>query len=102
MLLSHGLEHVRNLLSESCLLGDDCDHCNWETVYGVLSWHGMEDGDFVQPIGQHIHEGSEYSNYGLNWVHCQAWLHSHGFTDAEMYGSDCSDALIDWNKHQEP
>jgi hypothetical protein len=59
-----------------CLPGDDCDQCDWENLYRVLSRHRMEDNDLVRMIGQQFHEGSELSDYNISWVHRQAWPHA--------------------------
>ena len=49
-----------------CLPGDDCDQCDWENLYRILSRHRMKDGDLVQMIGKQFHEGSELSGYDIS------------------------------------
>jgi len=39
-----------------CLLGDDCDQCDWENLHRVLSRHRMKDDDLVEMIGKQFHE----------------------------------------------
>ncbi|KAL1967555.1 hypothetical protein VTN77DRAFT_3070 [Rasamsonia byssochlamydoides] len=56
-----------------CLPGDECDECDYENVYQVLSRHRMDDGDLVRMIGQQFHEGSQLRDYNISWVHRQAW-----------------------------
>jgi hypothetical protein len=56
-----------------CMPGDDCDQCDWENLYRVLSRHRMDDGDLVRMIGQQLREGHVLGDYNISWAHRHAW-----------------------------
>lgn len=56
-----------------CLPGDDCDQCDWENLYLVLSRHRIDDSDLVRMIGQQLSKGHELGDYNISWVHRHAW-----------------------------
>ena len=60
-----------------CLPGDDCDECELENHYMVLSRSRREDEELVKSIGRQFTEGHDLSDYGIDWVHRSAWPYAY-------------------------
>lgn len=55
---------------------DECDECDWENHYRILSHHRICDSDLVRMMGQQLREGQKLSDYNIFWAHRHAWQYA--------------------------
>lgn len=55
-----------------CLWDGECDQCEWENFYHIVTHHGLEDSEIERLLSPELPEG-DWENGWISWLHRRKW-----------------------------
>lgn len=69
------LTHTQICYRFYCMPGDDCDTCEEQHLYRVISNEPLKESTIVSMLGTDEYvEGRDLLEYGVRWIHRQPWI----------------------------